>query len=80
MALKLARILLFLFAAVSTALDLAPAASTKTNIYVCTDKNWAGTCMNIAVTPGKCYNMPATFDRNVSSTGPDEGTFCTLHS
>lgn len=69
------------FAAIASATsDLSPRADAKTNLYVCTDANWAGTCMNIAVTPGKCYNMPTAFDKNVSSTGPDEGTFCTLHS
>ncbi|KAF3037006.1 hypothetical protein E8E11_006292 [Didymella keratinophila] len=72
--------LLLLTASASASSDLSIRADTKTNIYICTDMNWAGTCKNMAVTPGKCYNMPASFDKNVSSTGPDEGTFCTLHS
>ena len=80
MKLPSASLLLVLTASASAASDLSLRADTKTNIYICTDPNWVGTCMNMAVTPGKCYNMPAKFDKNVSSTGPDEGTFCTLHS
>lgn len=72
--------LLLLTATSSAASHLSTRADSKTNIYICTDPNWAGTCTNMAVTAGKCYNMPAGFDENVSSTGPDEGTFCTLHS
>lgn len=73
-------LLLFFTATSSATSALAPGADNKTHIYVCTDKNWAGKCSNIEVTAGECYNMPLAFDKNVSSTGPDEGTFCTLHS
>ncbi|KAH6644774.1 hypothetical protein C7974DRAFT_27610 [Boeremia exigua] len=55
-------------------------ADRKTNLYVCTEKAWAGTCKNVELTIGKCYNMGKAFDKNVSSAGPDDGTFCTLYS
>lgn len=71
---------LYFATTVCATLDLETRATAKTSIYVCTEKSWSGACKNIEVTAGKCYNMPAAFDQNVSSTGPDEGTFCTLHS
>jgi hypothetical protein len=80
MKLSFTNALLLLTTSTNASLSLSPRASTATNIYICTNPNWAGTCMNMAVTAGKCYNIPAAFDKNVSSTGPDEGTFCTLHS
>lgn len=62
----------------SRALD--PRAVAKTHLYVCTEKAWAGRCKNVEVTVGKCVNMGKAFDKNVSSAGPDDGTFCTLYS
>ncbi|KAF2624975.1 hypothetical protein BU25DRAFT_347095, partial [Macroventuria anomochaeta] len=49
-----------------------------THLYVCTEQAQGGNCKNIELSIGRCYNLEKAFDNNVSSAGPDEGTFCTL--
>ena len=72
-------ILLFTSAALATS-TLDARANPKTHLYICTEKSWAGRCENVEVSVGKCVDMKKAFDNNVSSAGPDDGTFCTLYS
>ncbi|KAJ4985760.1 hypothetical protein SVAN01_08756 [Stagonosporopsis vannaccii] len=75
----LCAILLFTSVALATS-TLDARANSKTHLYICTDKSWAGRCENIELSVGKCVDMEKAFDNNVSSAGPDDGTFCTLYS
>lgn len=59
---------------------LTPRATPTTHLYVCTDTSFRGTCKNIELSITRCYNMEAAFNDNVSSAGPDDGTFCVLYS
>ena len=81
MQITLASTLLFLFTATTIATTTLEArATSKTHLYVCTGNNWGGTCKNMKLSIGRCYNMEKAFNNNVSSAGPDDGTFCTLYS
>lgn len=72
---------LLLFTASSLATStLEPRADSETHLYVCTDSNWRGSCKNIDLAVSRCYNMTPAFNDNVSSAGPDDGTFCVLYS
>lgn len=53
---------------------------SKTHLYVCTDDNFRGNCKNIELSATLCYDMEKAFNKNVSSAGPDDGTFCVLYS
>ena len=55
-------------------------ANTSTHLYVCTDSGFRGNCKNIELSVSNCYNMEKRFNDDVSSAGPDDGTFCVLYS
>ncbi|KAF2247050.1 hypothetical protein BU26DRAFT_402487, partial [Trematosphaeria pertusa] len=48
-------------------------------LYICADAGFKGTCENLHLDPGKCYNAPNQWNKNISSAGPDNGTFCALY-
>ena len=73
-------LLLFLATLVVASSTLEARADSKTHLYVCTDSDWRGNCKNIELTVSRCYNMTTEFNDNVSSAGPDDGTFCVLYS
>ncbi|KAL6703969.1 hypothetical protein ACN47E_008907 [Coniothyrium glycines] len=58
----------------------APAPTAITHLYICTDSPFKGQCTNLWLPVSKCQNLDATYAHQVSSAGPDEGTFCTLYS
>jgi hypothetical protein len=73
--------LLLLFTATTLATStLEVRADPKTHLYVCTDDDFRGNCKNIELSVANCYNMEEAFNNNVSSAGPDDGTFCVLYS
>ena len=47
----------------------------KTSVYLCTDRNFEGTCQHI-VSGYDCVNVPAELDDQLSSVGPDPDIFC----
>ncbi|KAI1137767.1 hypothetical protein F5Y05DRAFT_413714 [Hypoxylon sp. FL0543] len=42
-------------------------------VYVCTQAGFAGLCENECAQAGVCYNVPASFNDQISSLGPDSG-------
>ncbi|UPX16451.1 uncharacterized protein EKO05_0006850 [Ascochyta rabiei] len=83
MKLQLASTALFLFTIPAITLatpTLHARADSKTHLYVCTDDSFRGNCKNIELSVTRCYNIEKAFNDNVSSAGPDDGTFCVLYS
>lgn len=76
--------ILFLLLLAANPLSASPLTSLATprttHLYICTSAAFSGTCKNIELAAERCYNMGSTFDDNVSSAGPDDGTFCVLYS
>ncbi|KAI0152154.1 hypothetical protein F4776DRAFT_14837 [Hypoxylon sp. NC0597] len=42
-------------------------------VYVCTQAGFAGLCENECAQSGVCYNVPSSFNDQISSLGPDSG-------
>lgn len=51
-----------------------------THLYLCKDASFGGECTNLHIEASTCQNVEASFVKQVSSAGPDNGTFCTLYS
>ncbi|KAJ0165015.1 hypothetical protein CTA2_12596 [Colletotrichum tanaceti] len=49
-----------------------------THLYICSNINFGGDCLNVEVSTGNCYNLNGWNDI-VSSLGPDQGTSCTIY-
>ncbi|KAK3986365.1 hypothetical protein QBC44DRAFT_333392 [Cladorrhinum sp. PSN332] len=48
-------------------------------VYICTGPNWQGTCQTFYLgTSGTCYSIPAPYQYNAGSVGPDAGAICRL--
>ncbi|KAF1829477.1 hypothetical protein BDW02DRAFT_561033 [Decorospora gaudefroyi] len=58
----------------------AGAPTTTTHLYICADASFRGNCTNLQLQVSSCLNMQPSYMHQVSSAGPDEGTFCTLYS
>ncbi|KAF2997834.1 hypothetical protein E8E13_001413 [Curvularia kusanoi] len=79
--LALAALVCFFSATSIATRSLSPRADhPSTNLYVCTDKNWGGKCKNLELAVSACHDMEDAFNKDVSSAGPDDGTFCVLYS
>lgn len=48
------------------------------HLFVCTDLNWSGACLNIGFYSQVCQNFPSGFDNEITSVGPDSGWNCHL--
>ena len=48
------------------------------NVYVCTDANFEGSCENLSFANGFCENLAPTYERSISSLGPDPNWECTF--
>ncbi|KAI1416999.1 hypothetical protein F5Y13DRAFT_185832 [Hypoxylon sp. FL1857] len=42
-------------------------------VYVCTQAEFSGLCQNECAGAGVCYNVPSSFNDQISSLGPDSG-------
>ncbi|KAL7619531.1 hypothetical protein AAE478_010071 [Parahypoxylon ruwenzoriense] len=42
-------------------------------VYVCTNAGFTGLCENECAGAGVCYNVPSSFNDQISSLGPDSG-------
>ncbi|KAF2845212.1 hypothetical protein T440DRAFT_280413 [Plenodomus tracheiphilus IPT5] len=54
--------------------------ATITHLYLCKDASFQGECTNLHLEASNCQNIETSFVKQVSSAGPDNGTFCTLYS
>ncbi|KAF8886505.1 hypothetical protein BD779DRAFT_1673137 [Infundibulicybe gibba] len=56
------------------------AALADGNLFVCTDPNFAGQCVNLAFFNGVCSTLPSGLQDNISSWGPDAGWVCITYT
>ncbi|KAF8189035.1 hypothetical protein BJ912DRAFT_967767 [Pholiota molesta] len=57
----------------------ARAAEVSGHLYVCTDFDFTGDCVNFAFEVYFCYTFDSPFQDSISSFGPDVGFFCTTY-
>ncbi|KAF8886536.1 hypothetical protein BD779DRAFT_1673163 [Infundibulicybe gibba] len=50
------------------------------SLFVCTDANFSGACINLTFFNAVCSNMPSGFQDNISSFGPDPGWVCITYT
>lgn len=75
----------FTLALVALAAALAASASPlqtrgSSNLYVCTDANWAGLCENVWFQDETCQTFPGELQNDISSVGPPQGYYCYLYT
>ncbi|KAH8724523.1 hypothetical protein GQ44DRAFT_760107 [Phaeosphaeriaceae sp. PMI808] len=46
------------------------------HLFVCTARDFTGTCQNLQFTTGVCFNLFSPFQDSISSAGPDNGFSC----
>ncbi|TIC99370.1 hypothetical protein CH35J_005089 [Colletotrichum higginsianum] len=66
-------------AAVAVGGPLEGSLQAITHLYICQNINFGGSCVNVEVSTGVCYNLINGWNDVVSSLGPDAGTSCTLY-
>jgi hypothetical protein len=55
----------------------APVDTTgTTSVYLCNDRDFTGYCVDIESPPGVCVPLGDDLNDQVSSVGPDQGSFC----
>jgi len=60
--------------------DNAQPPTPITHLYMCKDADFTNECTNLHLEISNCQNIQDSFAQQVSSAGPDNGTFCTLYS
>jgi hypothetical protein len=79
---------LFFFVAIDLALTqivlaqsdiLKPTPDADAYVYICTDANFGGACVNYGISINVCSNLPAAFNDDISSLGPDNGLRCVFY-
>ncbi|KAJ7157286.1 hypothetical protein C8R46DRAFT_1040322 [Mycena filopes] len=76
----------FVALAAALAVAAAPAgpstdsALVDGHIFLCTDVNFGGDCVNWGFFDNVCSTFPSEFQDDISSFGPDKGWICTLYT
>ena len=55
------------------------AGAVDGHIYICTDDQFSGACINYGFRNNQCSNFPTGFQDDISSVGPDQGWVCSLY-
>jgi hypothetical protein len=58
---------------------LKPTPDADAYVYICTDANFGGACVNYGISINVCSNLPAAFNDDISSLGPDNGLQCIFY-
>jgi hypothetical protein len=58
---------------------MKPTPDADAYVYICTDANFGGACVNYGISINQCSNLPAAFNDDISSLGPDNGLQCVFY-
>jgi hypothetical protein len=58
---------------------IKPTPDADAYVYICTDANFGGACVNYGISINQCSNLPAAFNDDISSLGPDDGLQCIFY-